>query len=64
MKVKVIKKFRDKETKVIHKAGDTLTISKKRFAEIQKVGNFVVEVTDQDEAADQDETADTEKTAE
>lgn len=46
MKVKVIKKFRDKETKKIHKAGDELNITKKRFAEIQKVGNFVVEVTD------------------
>ncbi|MCC8164502.1 MAG: hypothetical protein LIO86_15385 [Lachnospiraceae bacterium] len=48
MKVKVIRKFRDKETKIVHKAGEVLILSKKRFAEIQKAGSFVeeVEVTD------------------
>lgn len=53
MKVKVIKKFRDKETKKIHAVGEELTITKKRFVEIQKVGNFVTEITG-DNTADQE----------
>lgn len=44
MKVKVIQKFRDKNTGKIHKVDDTIVISKERFAEIQKVGNFVEKV--------------------
>lgn len=41
MKVKVIKRFRDKHTGEIHKVGDKLTISKERFEEIQSVDNLV-----------------------
>lgn len=52
MKVKVIKKFRDKETKITHAVGDIMTISKKRFTQIQKVGNFVVEITETEATAD------------
>lgn len=44
MKVKVIRKFIDKETKVLRKVGDVFTCSKDRFAEITKAGNYVVEV--------------------
>ena len=38
MKVKVLKKFKDIHTGEIHEAGNVLTVSKKRFAEILKNG--------------------------
>lgn len=44
MKAKVTKKFRDKYTGEIHKVGDIINISKKRFKEILTVGNFVEEI--------------------
>lgn len=34
MKVRVIKTFRDKNTRKIHKAEDEITVSKERFEEI------------------------------
>lgn len=55
MKVKVVKRFRDKETKKIHEKGEELTITKKRYAEILKVGNFVEEITEE-ETKDVEET--------
>ena len=42
MKVKVIKKFRDKHTGEYHKAGKILVISKERFEEINKVSKELV----------------------
>lgn len=44
MKVKVIKKFKDKNTKKIHNVGDELKISKERFSEIESIGHFVEEI--------------------
>lgn len=47
MKVKVIKGFRDKHSKKLHKVGAILTISKERYEEILKVGKLVEEVKDE-----------------
>lgn len=44
MVVKVIKKFRDIHTNEIRKAGDILEITKERFDEIKKSGNYVEEI--------------------
>lgn len=44
MKVKVIRRFKDKKTGDIRKKGEEFTLSKERFAEIEKVGHFVEEV--------------------
>ena len=44
MKVKVIKKFIDKHTKEVHKKDDILTIDKKRYEEIARVDEGLVEV--------------------
>lgn len=44
MKVKVIKAFRDKHTKKLHKVNDILTVNKERYEEILKTGKFVEEV--------------------
>ena len=41
MKVKVIKKFKDKYTKNIHEPDTILTISKKRYEEILETVKFV-----------------------
>ena len=43
MKVKVMKKFRDKHSGEIHKAGKTLIISKERYAEICETDKTLVE---------------------
>lgn len=49
MEVKVIKAFRDKHTKNIHKVDDKLTISKKRFSELTTgpLGVFVEEIKEE-----------------
>lgn len=44
MKVKVIKKFFDKHTKKLHKAGTILDIDEKRYEEIISVDAGLVEV--------------------
>lgn len=44
MKVKVLKQFIDKHTKEVHKAGETLNISKARYEEILTVGKLVEEI--------------------
>lgn len=46
MKVKVLKTFRDKETKAIHKAGTEIDVSATRFKEINstKAGELVEKV--------------------
>lgn len=46
MKVKVIKKFKDKNTHDIHEVGELLTISKDRYNEILAVGDFVEEIVE------------------
>lgn len=50
MKVKVIKKFRDKETRKIHQVGEELTLTKERFKEIESVGKFVEAVKSDDKS--------------
>ena len=65
MKVKVIERFRDKNTKKIHKVGDIITISQTRFDEILTVGNFVEEIKEEPkEAAPKKTTKKTTKKAE
>lgn len=44
MKVKVLKKFKDKYSGKMYDVGDTLYINKGRFAEILKVAPLVEEV--------------------
>jgi len=46
MKAKVLKRFRDKHNGKIYEAGDIITVSKKRFAEILEVDVLVEEVTE------------------
>lgn len=46
MKVKVLKRFKDKHTGKVHKKGEVMEISKKRFTEIMNVGELVEEVVD------------------
>lgn len=41
MKVKVIKPFRDKHTKEIHRPGDVLNLKKDRVEEILSKGKYV-----------------------
>lgn len=43
MKVKVLKRFRDKHTHEYHEEGKTLVITKERFDEINKVDPKLVE---------------------
>ena len=50
MKVKVIKRFRDKESKVINHPGDNLDVSEERFNELVAAGNYVETVEDDEEA--------------
>ena len=42
MKVQVIREFIDIHTRKLHPEGEILNISKARYAEIQKAGNFVI----------------------
>ena len=44
MKAKVLRKFKDKVTGETRNPGDVLTVSKKRFEEILKVGPLVEEI--------------------
>lgn len=44
MKVKVIKAFRDKHTKKLHKVNDTFTVTEERYKEILTKGKFVEEI--------------------
>lgn len=45
MKVKVLKKFKDKHNGKVYKAGDVITVSKERFAEILETALLVEEVS-------------------
>lgn len=49
MKVKVLKKFRDKETKIINIPGDELEVSEERFNELVAAGDYVEAVEDDEE---------------
>lgn len=49
MRAKVLIKFIDKETGEVRNIGDEFICTKKRFAEILKVGAFVEEVTEKTE---------------
>ena len=49
MKVKVVKRFRDKESKVINHPGDNLDVSEERFNELVAAGNYVEAVEDDEE---------------
>jgi hypothetical protein len=44
MRVKVLKRFRDKHTHEYHEVGKVLVISKERYEEICAVDNTLVEV--------------------
>ena len=47
MKAKVLKRFKDKHTGEVYKAGDIITITKKRFKEILEVDALVEEFTEE-----------------
>ena len=47
MKAKVLKRFRDKNTRKIYNAGDIISISKTRFEEILTVDKLVEKVEDE-----------------
>jgi len=49
MKVQVIHEFIDIHTRKLHPEGEILTISKARYAEIQKAGKFVIPVEEKTE---------------
>lgn len=46
MRVKVVKSFRDKNTRALHKVGTTFKVSKERYEEINSAahGPFVEEI--------------------
>lgn len=46
IKVETLVRFRDKTDGKIYEVGDVFAVTKERFAEILKVGNFVKEYTD------------------
>lgn len=48
MKAVVVKKYRDKETKEIMKAGSEVELSEERFAEILAAGEYVKKVEEPD----------------
>lgn len=52
MKVEVINEFIDVHTKKLHKVGETLEVTEKRFAEIEKVGRFVKEAPEKEETTE------------
>ena len=41
MKAKVLKRFIDKETKVLNEIGTEINITKERFEELKAAGNYV-----------------------
>ena len=47
MKAKVLKRFKDKHTGEVYKAGQVITVTKKRFAEILKTAPLVEEVKEE-----------------
>lgn len=57
MQARVLKTFKDKETKILHEAGTEIEVSEKRFKEINatKYGNLIEEIVEV--AAEEPETA-------
>lgn len=49
MKVKVVRKFNDLKENTTREIGDEFIVSKSRFEEIQKAGDFVVEIEEVEE---------------
>ena len=49
MKVKVVRKFNDLKENTMREIGDEFIVSKSRFEEIQKAGDFVVEIEEVEE---------------
>ena len=47
MRVVVIREFIDKNTGDFHAVGEKLTVDEERFAEIQKKGKFLVDISDE-----------------
>ena len=47
MKVKVLIPFKDKETKKVHKKGDIIDVTAKRFNEITAKGKYIQLVEDE-----------------
>lgn len=60
MKVKVVKRFKDKKNGKIHKVNDIITISKERYEEILTVGKFVVPAEEAVEAENAEEAVEAE----
>ena len=58
MKVIVNKKFVDKETGELHKAGDEIEVTEERLAEIQSVSKELVSVIEDNEAEETAEIID------
>jgi len=58
MKVKVLVKFKDKYTKIIHKKDKILDVTEERFAEILEVGPLVEKVEEPEEVEKVDEEPD------
>ena len=46
MKVKVVNRFVDKETKQLHEYGEVIEVTEERFAEISAAGNYVKALAD------------------
>ncbi len=57
MKAKVLKKFRDKNTRKIYKTGTVIEVTKERFDEIQKTDKTLIEAYDETAEKKADETA-------
>lgn len=49
MKVKVVRKFNDLKESTTREIGDEFIVSKSRFEEIQRAGDFVVEIEEVEE---------------
>lgn len=46
MKVKVVKRFVDKETRELHEYGDVIEVTEERFKEISAAGKYVEALAD------------------
>ena len=48
MKVKVVNRFVDKETRQLHEYGEVIEVTEARFAEISAAGKYVEKVPDEE----------------
>ncbi len=51
MKVRVVRKFIGKDDGTLHKVGDELEITEKRYTEILKTGKFVEKLADTEQTS-------------